>query len=134
MIVAVDFDNTLIEEIDYPSISYTLKPHAKEVILKLAGMGVEFRLNTARTNWFRIPCMWFIWKNKLPIKTYLFNQKVRADIYIDDSNLYCEKIDWLEIEKELLKQLKLNKKSKCTALRGYDEKEDGNHVYSNKKN
>ena len=117
MIVAVDFDNTLIEEIDYPSINYTLKPHAKETILNLTSKGVEFRLNTARTNWFRFPCIWFIKKNNLPIKTYIFNQKVRADIYIDDSNLYCEKIDWYEIERELLKVLKQNRRSKCTILR-----------------
>lgn len=117
MIVAVDFDNTLIEEIDYPDVRYKLLPHAKETILNLAKKGVEFRLNTARTDWFRLPCIWFIKKNKLPIKTYLFNQKVRADIYIDDSNLYCEEINWYEIEKELLRQLKLDRRSKCTMLR-----------------
>lgn len=118
MIVAVDFDNTLIESIDYPEIHYTLMPHARETIINLSKLGVEFRMNTSRTGWFRLPVIWYIWKEKLPVKTYLFNKKVRADIYIDDSNLYCERIDWVEIEKELLYQLSLNKPSKDTMLRG----------------
>ena len=118
LIVAIDFDNTLIEEIDYPSIDYKLKPHAREAILNLSNLGVEFRLNTARTDWFRLPCIWFIRKEKLPIKTYLFNQKVRADFYVDDSNLFCNKIDWYEIEKEILYQLNnKERKIKCTMFK-----------------
>lgn len=117
MIVAVDFDNTLIESIDYPQIHYNLLPHAKEVINNLSKKGIEFRMNTSRTGWFRLPVIWFVWKQKLPIKTYLFNKKVRADIYIDDSNLFCETIDWKQIEQELIRQLKLNKPSKDTLLR-----------------
>ena len=119
MIVAIDFDNTLIETIHYPEINYTLMPYAREAILNLSKLGVEFRLNTARTGWFRLPVILFIWKEKLPIKTYLFNKKVRADIYVDDSNLYCDHIDWKEIEQELLHQLKLDKPSKDTMLRDH---------------
>ena len=117
MIVAIDFDNTLIETIDYPEINYTLKPHAREVINRLHSIGVEFRMHTSRTGWFRIPVMLFVKRENLPIKTYLFNKKVRADLYVDDSNLYCEHIDWLEIEQEILRQLALNKPSKDTFLR-----------------
>lgn len=117
MIVAIDFDNTLIESIDYPEVNYKLMPYAREAIMNLHEKGVEFRMNTSRTDWFRIPVILFVKREKLPIKTYLFNKKVRADIYIDDSNLYCDHIDWKEIEQELLKQLSLNKPSKDTMLR-----------------
>ena len=117
MIVAIDFDNTLIDSIDYPSVNYTLMPYAREAITNLHNMGVEFRMNTSRTGWFRIPVMFFVWKEKLPIKTYLFNKKVRADLYVDDSNLFCNEIDWKKIEKEIIKQLKLNRPSKDTLLR-----------------
>ena len=101
MIVGIDFDGTLVEQIQYPCLTYKLKPNAKEVIERLSKKGIIFRLNTARTTWYRLPCIWFIWRNKLPIQTYLFNQKVVADIYVDDRNLYCKNIDWLDIEKEL---------------------------------
>lgn len=122
MIVAVDFDNTLIDTIDYPSINYKLLPNAREVITYLHDVkNVEFRINTSRTGWFRLPVIWFIWKEKLPIKTYLFNKKVRADIYVDDSNLYCEKIDWLEIQTEILHQLEIGRKSKDTMLKKRDK-------------
>ena len=113
MIVAVDFDGTLVEQVNYPCLQYKLKPNAKEVILRLSKKGFIFRLNTARTTWYRLPAILFIWKNKLPVETFLFNQKAIADIYIDDKNIFCKEIDWLKIEKEL---------------------KERQHVHSNKKN
>lgn len=101
MIVGIDFDGTLVEQVQYPCLTYKLKPNAKEVILRLSKDGFIFRLNTARTTWYRLPCILFIWKHKLPIETFLFNQKVVADIYVDDRNLECDEIDWLKIEKIL---------------------------------
>lgn len=103
--VAVDFDNTLIKKIKYPSIKYELLPYAKEAIRDMSRLGVEFILHTARTGWFRIPSILFIKFNNLPIKTPIFNKKIKADLYIDDSNLYCKRIDWKEIKQELLKEL-----------------------------
>ena len=113
MIVAIDFDGTLVEQAVYPQIKYKLKPNAETVILRLSKMGINFKLNTARTTWYRLPAIWFIKKNKLPIETFLFNQKVVADVYIDDRNLFCKEINWLKIEEELLNMIK-----------------EGNHVHS----
>ena len=106
MIVAVDFDGTLIEEVEFPQLSYSLLPNASEVIRELHNKGVEFVLCTARYGWYFIPAVVFIKKNKLPIK--IFYGKPNADIYIDNKNLGTELIDWLKIkeaiyEKYLLK-------------------------------
>lgn len=103
--VAVDFDGTLIEPFVFPSVRYKLKPYAKEVLRRLSEKGIEFELYTARYGWWRIPAILFCKKEKLPIKTKLFNKKPRANIYIDNRNIFCKKIDWLEIEKEILRKL-----------------------------
>lgn len=112
MKVAVDFDGTLVEPLEYPNTSYMLKENAKEVLERLTKKGVEFELYTARYGWWRLPAITFCKENKLPIKTKLFNKKPKADLYIDNSNIFCEGIDWLEIEKEILRKLEL----KCTNI------------------
>lgn len=111
-IVAVDFDDCLIKHIEYPTLKYEFMPNAKEVISRLIQQGFEFRINTARYGWFRLPVIWFAYKSGLPIKTYLFNRKVDASVYIDDKNLECKKIDWLEIEKTLLNRLRQEEQTK----------------------
>lgn len=112
MKVAIDFDGTLIEAFVFPSTRYKLKPHAKEVLQRLARRGVEFELYTARYGWWRIPAVLFCKKHKLPVKTRLLNKKPKADLYIDNCNIFCEEIDWLKIEKEILRKLEL----KCTNI------------------
>lgn len=102
MLVAIDFDGTLIEPFFYPDKQYKLKPHAKGVLNRLAKKGVKFELFTARYGWRRIPPIVFCKKEKLPIKTSLFNKKPPADLYIDDRSIFCEEIDWLKIEGEIL--------------------------------
>ena len=106
MIVAVDFDGTLIEEVEFPQLNYNLLPHVSEVIKELHNKGIEFVLCTARYGWYFLPAVIFIKKNRLPIK--IFYGKPSADIYIDNKNLGTENIDWLKIkeaiyEKYLLK-------------------------------
>ena len=105
LIVALDFDGTVIKKCDFPCLKYEFKKDAKEVINYLHSKGVVFILNTARYTWYRWPAFIFIWKNKLPIKINIFNKKPDADIYIDDKNLGCKGINWKNIEKELLKEL-----------------------------
>lgn len=106
IIIAVDFDDTLVYGIPYPQMDYVLKPYAKEVINRLTNKGFQFVLNTARYGWWRLPAILFIKKEKLPIICHLYNKKERAKLYIDDKNLECNGIDWLEIEKIIERKFK----------------------------
>ena len=99
MIIAVDFDDTLVEKLPFPQINYTLKKDAKEVITSLASKGVIFVLHTARYGWWRLPAIYYIKKQKLPIKIKYINRKIRADLYIDDKNYPKQEINWKKIEK-----------------------------------
>ena len=105
--VGLDFDGTVIQlkPVYTNDLNYKLFPNCKEVLDRLSKLGVEFRLNTARTGIRRVLAIAYIHKYKLPIKCTWLNRKVSADIYIDDHNLYCDKINWLEIEKELMRLL-----------------------------
>ena len=108
MIVAVDFDNTIIEPVKYPNKSYKLKEDCKEVLNRLSKKGYTFYINTSRYGWYFWSAVRFIKKNKLPIKIKLKLTKISADIYIDDRNLECKGIDWLEIEKIIIKEMNTN--------------------------
>lgn len=101
MIVAVDFDNCLVEYADTPFGKFTLKPYAKEVIEKYHAQGVRFVLNTARYGRYLIPAIRFIRDEKLPVKIKMSLSKINADLYIDDHNIFCEEVDWLTIDGEL---------------------------------
>ena len=103
--IAIDFDGVIVEQPNYPELNYKFVDGAKEAILELHDLGYEFILNTGRYGWYRLPALWFIYKNNLPIKTTLFNKKPQADIFIDDRNIFCEKIDWIEIKNYLKKKL-----------------------------
>ncbi len=105
MIIALDFDNTIIENAPYPSLKYKLKPDIEETIRHFTKDNI-FVLNSARYDWYRIPAIFFIKKHKLPIKTPIFNRKIQADIYIDDKNIFCKEVNWKEIAKELERLLR----------------------------
>ena len=101
MLVAIDFDGTIVDFTDTPfTTNYTLKEHCKEVLDRLSRNN-ELILNTSRYGIRRLYAIHYIHKNKMPIKTPLLNRKVSADIYIDDKNLECSQIDWLMIEKAI---------------------------------
>lgn len=106
MIIAVDFDNTLIEKVKYPSIkNYKLKKNVKNTLEELSRHN-KLILCTSRHGWYFIPAVLFIKKHKLPIKIHY--GKPSADIYIDDKNLGCKGIDWLEIKELILKEVNTN--------------------------
>lgn len=106
MVVAVDFDGTLVKPIPYPQTNYEMLDNAEQVIRELADNGVEFVLYTARYGWWRLPAISYVRKNKLPIKVLVRNKKPRADLYIDNHNIFCNNnIDWLEIKEEILRKI-----------------------------
>lgn len=98
MTIAIDFDGTIIENVKYPALRYKFKPHAKQVLTRLAKHH-KLVLCSARYGWYMIYGILFIKYHKLPIHIH-FGKPV-ADVYIDDKNLDSEKIDWLEIEKKI---------------------------------
>lgn len=105
LLIGLDFDGTVIKhkkKFTY-DLDYELFENCKNVLDKLSKNGVKFVLNTARTGLRRWLAILYIKVNKLPIKVEFFNKKPVADIYIDDKNLYTKKIDWVKIEKEILK-------------------------------
>lgn len=97
MKIAIDFDNTIIEEVSYPCREYTPKAHAFEIINKLNDDGHVLYLNTARYGWYFWDAVLFIKRHKLPIHVKITPYKIPADLYIDDRNIGCDNIDWIEI-------------------------------------
>ena len=105
--IGVDFDGTLIEKVVYPNTNYILKPNAKKVLKELKELypNIEFILFTARTGWYRKTAINFIKNQNLPIKCSMKNCKPRVKFYIDDSCIYCNNINWLEIKDILIKKI-----------------------------
>lgn len=105
--VALDFDGTVVLHKKYFTydLNYKLFANCKKVLHRLHKKGVNFVLNTSRTGIRRLLAILYIKVYKLPIQTRISSVKPVADIYIDDKNLECDKIDWKDIEKKILKRL-----------------------------
>ena len=106
--VGLDFDGTVIKHKPKftHDLDYELFENCKDVLDRLSKKGVVFILNTSRTGIRRWLAYLYIKVYSLPIRLNLRAVKPVADVYIDDKNLECKKIDWLKIEKELLKKMK----------------------------
>ena len=99
--MAIDFDGTIVDFAETPfTVDYKLKENSKEVIERLSKDN-DLILNTSRYGLRRLYAIRFIKKHRLPIKIPILSRKVSADVYIDDKNLECKQIDWLEIERKI---------------------------------
>ena len=106
MIIAIDFDGTIVEH-KYPAIG-KLKPKAKEVINKLVEKHHYIIIWTCRYIEKDLKEMFdFLIKNEIKFHNINMNNsnisfrpipKIYADIYIDDKNIFCDKINWDKIE------------------------------------
>lgn len=101
MTIGIDFDGTLVEEVEYPSVEMKPLPRAISSIRKLAKMGHRLVLCSARYGWYRELAKGFILAHNLPIEYSKTRLKPSCDIYIDDRNLGCGKIDWKEIVEKI---------------------------------
>ena len=113
MIIAVDFDGTIVEN-DFPRIG-KFKPEAEKTLLKLYDEGHYIIIWTCRSGRALNACEQFLKKNNF--KYHVINEqnpenlashkgidtrKVYADIYVDDKHIGF-KVDWKKIYKEIQK-------------------------------
>jgi len=108
LIIAIDFDNTIVEPL-YPEIG-VLKANCKRIINKWYNLGHAIIINTCRAGKFHGDCEKFLIQNGISFNFINCNmpelinfykadtRKISADVYIDDRNLGGLP-DWLEIEK-----------------------------------
>lgn len=113
MIIAVDFDGTLVES-EYPKIG-KFKKGAKETLAKLYNEGHHIIIWTCRSEKALSACEQFLKRNNvkyhsinksnlenLALHKWIDTRKVYADIYIDDKHIGF-KVDWKKIYKEIQK-------------------------------
>lgn len=104
MVVAIDFDGTIVDH-EFPEIG-KLKDDAKRVINKIAEYNTvciwtcrSGAYEIAANNFLRYNDIHFSFFNSSPNDIISKSRKIIADIYIDDRNIFADKIDWLKIEK-----------------------------------
>ena len=114
MIIAIDFDNTIVKTENLYDIQYTM-PNARAMINRLYDEGHTIIINSCRSGQFEGDLYNHV--KKEGIKYHYINcnlpsaieefgmdcRKIAADIYIDDRNLGGIPEDWLEIY-ELIKE------------------------------
>lgn len=108
--IGIDFDGTLVTNI-YPDLG-TLKPNAQETCQKIIDSGNEIVIWTCREP---EAIRKFLLYNNIPFTTINENteslinrwgnnpRKAGVDLFIDDKNIFCNEINWFEIEKELMR-------------------------------
>lgn len=112
MIFAIDFDGTIVEH-EYPEIG-KLKNNAGEVLIKIRNAGHKIIIWTCRYSEKDLNnCITFLLSNGIPFDEINKNltginfnpyPKIYADIYIDDRDIFCDKINWFDIERRLLEK------------------------------
>lgn len=111
LIISVDFDGCLVDDA-FPMIG-DLKPYAAEVLKKWLAEGHYIIINSCRAGDREKDMREFLdgrgifydaINNNLQERILRFGsdtRKISADVYIDDKNIFCHNIDWLEIEREI---------------------------------
>ena len=111
MIVAVDFDNCLIEWANNPKKDFVLKPHAKDVLRKYNKRGVRFVLNTSRYGSYLLSAVRFLRREGVPVEE-LAKQSVDILKTIHSTHLKpdelpkkkSEALVWAEFTKDYLEK------------------------------
>lgn len=104
MIIAVDFDGTVVEH-QYPKIG-PVKPGAKEALKAFKKAGHKIAIWTCRTGQEEKDVRDFLKSNDIPFDTVnvpimgadLGTRKIYADLYIDDKGLRFED-NWDELRR-----------------------------------
>lgn len=108
--VGIDFDGTIATEGSFPDVG-ELIPHAPNVINKLKNRGFVIVIWTCREGEVAEKAKEFLNTNGISYDYFNENpcdliakygnncRKVGVDVFIDDKNIGCNGIDWLEIER-----------------------------------
>lgn len=100
-IIFVDFDKTITDNSPFP-ITGKLREGCKECLLKLAENGNTLIVNTMRKGADLKEAKKLVKEWGLPIQSFNYkNNKIKADLYIDDKNIFIEEINWYDILKYL---------------------------------
>lgn len=100
-IIFVDFDKTITDNTPYPNTGQ-LRKGCKYVLDMLYANGNTIVVNTLRKGKDLREAKKLCKEWKLPIHSFNYsNNKMRADIYIDDKNIFIEDINWYDIFKYL---------------------------------
>ena len=103
-VVAVDFDGTITKDNKFPDVIGVVRDGCKEAI-EYIRQNNKVILWTCRTGEYLDEAVRFLEENGIEVdgvnadvykKT---DRKIMADIYIDDKNIFCTEIDWLEIKR-----------------------------------
>lgn len=104
-IIAIDFDGTITNFSQYPKMG-SLRDNCREVI-EYIHQNNTIVLWTCRVGKFLDEALHFLGENGIKFD-YINSidsssrdksRKLNADIYIDDRNIFCDEINWLNIRK-----------------------------------
>lgn len=107
-VIGLDFDGTVVED-HFPNIGEPL-PHAIRVLQRMCDAGMILVLWSCREDDELKDAIQFCANRGINVITpseydmmikgplHKCRRKVPADYYIDDRNIFCSAIDWLDIE------------------------------------
>ena len=108
MVIAVDFDGTITDKNEFPSIG-KFKEHAIDAIKNLQAHGHKVILWTCREGPYLDDAKLALNKVGVCLNGYnyspyqLQSRKIVADVYIDDKNVFMvDDVDWYKIEEYIL--------------------------------
>lgn len=108
MVIAIDFDGTITDKNEFPSIGEP-KEYAVEAIHNLQAAGHKCILWTCREGKYLEAAKKWLIVNGIYLDDYNFSpyqlqsRKIVADVYIDDKNVFMvDNVDWHKIEKYIL--------------------------------
>ncbi len=111
MIIAVDFDGTIVENA-YPEVGKPMK-NAVKALRYFKEQKHTIIINSCRAGDYLDDMTHYLLYNDIPFDFINENdpkrtsqygsdtRKISADIYIDDKNIFCHSIDWDEIMREV---------------------------------
>lgn len=106
-VVAVDFDGTITKDNKFPEVIGVVRDGCKEAIDYIRQKN-KVVLWTCRCGEYLGEAIRFLQENGIEVdavnddiygKYGKTDRKIMADIYIDDKNIFCTEVDWVEIKR-----------------------------------
>lgn len=103
LVVAIDFDGTITKDNEFPKKIGVLRDGCKEAIDYIRE-NHKVIIWTCRSGEYLKEMIKFLQANGITydgINSDIYaktDRKILADIYIDDKNIFCDKVDWVKIK------------------------------------